>query len=97
MQDNAMQIDPTPLARGNATLRISLFAGMADLAGCRAVEIEWAGGSVALLRSSLAAALPAIEPLLGRSAVAVGGVYATNEATVPCDAEVAIIPPVSGG
>ena len=33
MQDFAMQIDPTPLARGNATLRISLFAGMADLAG----------------------------------------------------------------
>ena len=53
------------------TLRINLFAGMADVSGCRSVEIEWTGGTVGDLRSRLAACIPAIETLLSRSAVAI--------------------------
>ncbi len=81
----------------NGTLRINLFAGMADVSGCRSVEIEWTGGTVGDLRSRLAACIPAIETLLSRSAVAIAGAYAQDAADVPCSAEVAIIPPVSGG
>ena len=49
------------------------------------------------LRVAVAVACPAIEPLLSRSAVAVGGRYASNDDTVAAGADVAIIPPVSGG
>lgn len=78
-------------------LRIALFAGMAEAAGCRTLEIDWPGGSVAELRQAVAAARPAIMPLLSRSAVAVDAAVAGDEAHVPRGAEVAIIPPVSGG
>ena len=78
-------------------LSISLFAGMAEAAGCRQLRIGWDGGTVADLRVAVAVACPAIEPLLSRSAVAAGGRYASNDDTVAAGADVAIIPPVSGG
>ena len=84
-------------AAGRDTLRVALFAGMAEAAGARVAEIDWRGGSVADLRADLAAAYPAIGPLLARSAVAIGNRYATDDAAVPAAADVAIIPPVSGG
>jgi molybdopterin converting factor small subunit len=83
--------------RGTATLRVAVYAGMADLVGGRVLEVPWSGGTVADLRATLAAAQPRIAPLLARSAVAVGNVYARDEADVPPRADVAIIPPVSGG
>lgn len=70
---------------------------MAEAAGCRRLQIAWTGGTVADLRTAAAAACPAIEPLLSRSAVAVGGRYATHDEPVAAGADVAIIPPVSGG
>ncbi len=79
------------------TIRVALFAGMADLAGVRAVSLPWRGGTVADLRRSLAAAYPALGPLLDRSAVAVGAAYVRDDAAVTSAADVAIIPPVSGG
>lgn len=78
-------------------LSISLFAGMAEAAGCRRLEIPWRGGSVADLRAALGSAAPAIVPLLAKSAVAVGGRYARDEDAVAAGSDVAIIPPVSGG
>jgi molybdopterin converting factor small subunit len=87
--------DDSPPAEG--VLRVALFAGMAEAAGTRVAEIRWAGGAVADLRSALGAAYPAVGPLLARSAVAVGGRYAADDAPVPPAADVAIIPPVSGG
>ena len=79
------------------TLRVSLFAGMAAAIGRRSVELSWEGGTAATLRSRLAAECPTIAPLLARSTVAIGDRYVTDDALVPCDADVAIIPPVSGG
>lgn len=87
---------PPPSAAPD-TLRISLFAGMADAIGRRSVELAWTGGTAAMLRSRLAAEFPPIAPLLARSAVAIGTGYVTDDSQVPCGAEVAIIPPVSGG
>ena len=82
---------------GRDTLRVALFAGMAEAAGVRVAEIDWSGGSVAHLRADLEAANPAIGPLLARSAVAIGNRYATDDTDVPVAADVAISPPVSGG
>jgi len=78
-------------------LRVTLFAGMAEAAGRRWVELDWTGGTVRELRSRLASACPAIEPLLARSAIAIGDRYAAEADAVLPDAEVAVIPPVSGG
>ena len=79
-------------------VRVALFAGMAEAAGCREVEIEWPGGTVADLRAALGRRWPAIAPLLARSAVAVGGRYAADGFIVaPGASDVAVIPPVSGG
>lgn len=83
--------------RGTGTLRVAVYAGMAELVGGRMLDVPWSGGTVADLRAALAAAAPRIATLLDRSAVAVGNVYARDEAEVPPQADVAIIPPVSGG
>ena len=70
---------------------------MADAAGRRVLEIDWEGGSVAELRAAVAAAVPAVGTLLSRSAVAGGGGLVSDDRRVERGAEVAIIPPVSGG
>lgn len=79
------------------TVRVGLFAGMAEAVGCRMVEIAWTGGTASALRQQLAEEFPAVATLVARSAVAVGDAYITDDAPVPAGAEVAIIPPVSGG
>ena len=78
-------------------LRVSLFAGMAAAIGRRSLQLDWEGGTAAALRSRLADEFPALAPLLARSAVAIGDAYVTDHAVVPHGADVAIIPPVSGG
>jgi molybdopterin converting factor small subunit len=87
----------TPRSTAADKLRISLFAGMADAIGSRSVDLPWEGGTAASLRRRLAAEFPSIAPLLDRSAVAIGDGYVTDDSLVPCGADVAIIPPVSGG
>lgn len=74
-----------------------MFAGLAELAGDRVVEIDWSGGTVADLRAAVAAARPALEPLLAKSAVAIDHRHAAADAPVRPGADVAILPPVSGG
>lgn len=79
-------------------VRVALFAGMAEAAGCREAEIDWSGGTVADLKATLGRRWPAIAPLVARSAVAVGGRYAADDLVVGAGtADVAVIPPVSGG
>jgi molybdopterin converting factor small subunit len=78
-------------------LRVAVFAGLAEAAGSRFVELPWVGGTVADLRAAVAARVPAAAALLGRSAVAVDGRHAGEADAVPSSAEVAILPPVSGG
>ncbi len=82
---------------GAGQLRLALFAGLAELAGTRSLEIPWAGGSVGDLRQAIADARPAVAGLLERSAVAIGGRYADDDVPVQAGADVAILPPVSGG
>jgi molybdopterin converting factor small subunit len=79
------------------SLTVALFAGLVEATGVRTLELDWPGGTVADLRRSLSAACPALTPLLARSAVAVAGCYAADDTPVAAGADVAILPPVSGG
>lgn len=80
------------------TVRVRLFARARDLAAADAVEVDLPpGATVAGLRRRLAEAYPALGPLLARSAIAVNEEFAGAETIVPAGAEVALLPPVSGG
>jgi molybdopterin converting factor small subunit len=80
------------------TVRVRLFARARDLAGAGEVAVELpAGATVADLKRALAERCPALAPLLGRSAVAVNDEFAGDSFTLPLDAGVALLPPVSGG
>jgi sulfur-carrier protein len=77
---------------------VHLFAAARDLAGTAAVTVELpAGATIADLRAALAAAMPALAPLLARSAVAVNHDFAEDDRVLADADELAVIPPVSGG
>jgi molybdopterin converting factor subunit 1 len=77
---------------------VRLFARARDLAGADAVTVDLAAGAtVADLRRRLAAEAPALAGLLPRCAVAVGQEFAGDSTTLADGAEVALLPPVSGG
>lgn len=94
----AMHDEPSPpTAAAPPSLRIAVFAGLAEAAGARVVEVPWPGGTVADLRAAFAARAPASAPLLARSVVVVAGRHAADHDAVSAGADVAILPPVSGG
>jgi len=79
-------------------LAVKLFAGAREAAGCDVLEVEVApSANVEALRSSMLAACPALAPLLPHAVFAINANYATDETLIPADAELACIPPVSGG
>jgi molybdopterin converting factor subunit 1 len=77
---------------------VRCFARARDLAGADAVTVDVAdGATVGDLRRRLLFLYPALAGLLGRSAFAVNDEFADDTLTLPRDAEVALLPPVSGG
>lgn len=77
-------------------MRILLFAGLAEACGVRAVECSAsAPTTVAALRSAAEREHPALRGR--RYAVAVDARWAGDADPVPAGAEVAFLPPVSGG
>ena len=79
-------------------LHVRLFARARDLAGADRVAVELpAGATVADLREQLAAQCPALADLIGKSAVAVDDEFAGDGHTLTDGAEIALLPPVSGG
>lgn len=80
-----------------ATLRVDVFAGLAEAVGARSLALPWSGGRVRDLRAAFAARAPAGADLAARSAVVVNGRHAADDDAVPPGADVAILPPVSGG
>jgi molybdopterin converting factor subunit 1 len=80
------------------TFHVRLFAGARDLAGASVVVLDLpAAATVADLRRTLVAMHPAMAALVERSAVAINNDFADDQHVLPADAEVALLPPVSGG
>jgi molybdopterin synthase catalytic subunit len=79
-------------------IRLLAFATAADALGRDETEIELPEGSrVSDLRARLDREHPALSPLWPRLAVAVDGRVVTPDEPIPDGAEVALLPPVSGG
>lgn len=79
-------------------VHVRLFARARDLARTDQIDTELAdSATVADLRRRLAADYPALAGLLERSAVAVDNDFADDSRVLPANAEVALLPPVSGG
>lgn len=79
-------------------VRLLAFASAADAVGGAEQDLELpTGTTVAGLRELLGARHPALLPLLSRLAIAVGGEIVGDDAAVTDGAEVALLPPVSGG
>ena len=77
---------------------IYLFARARDLAGCSRLQVSLAEGmTVGDLRRRLAEQVPALAGLLEHSALAIDGEFAAESHPVRAEAEIALLPPVSGG
>jgi molybdopterin converting factor subunit 1 len=80
------------------TVRVKLFAVARQLAGAPTVELQVAETvTVGDVRRALVERVPALAALAAHLAFAVNAEYAPDSAAVPPNAEVACIPPVSGG
>ncbi|MCI0641007.1 MAG: molybdopterin converting factor subunit 1 [Gemmataceae bacterium] len=79
-------------------IKVHLFARAKDLAGQPEVEIDVpVGARVVDLKKALGSRIPALSSLLERCAVAVNNEFAGEDASLSPSAEVALLPPVSGG
>ena len=79
-------------------ITVRLFASARELAGESTVRLPASPGlTVGTLRAALGKALPALIPLLEKSAIAVNRRYVTDAEPLAPEDEVAVIPPVAGG
>lgn len=79
-------------------VQVRLFARARDLAGAGILTVElFAGATAADLRRRLAEQCPALRSLLTHSALAVNNEFADDATALAEGAEVALLPPVSGG
>jgi molybdopterin converting factor subunit 1 len=79
-------------------VRLLAFASASEALGTAERDWELAEGArVADLTAALARAAPALAPLLPRLAVALDGELVRGDAPLRDGAEVALLPPVSGG
>ena len=79
-------------------VRVLLFARARDLAGSESIHLTLpVAATVADVRRALAAASPPLADWLPRCAIGVNGEYAENQTAIPAGAEIAVLPPVSGG
>jgi len=79
-------------------VQVRLFAVARQLTGRDRVELELPeGATIARLREELGRALPRLQSVLPQFTFAIAAEYAGEQAVIPAGAEVACIPPVSGG
>lgn len=79
------------------TVRVKLFAAARELAGADEIAIELSAPTVGNLRQAICDAHPSMIPLVRRAMFAINAEYARDDAPIEAGAEVACIPPVSGG
>jgi molybdopterin converting factor small subunit len=79
-------------------VHVKLFAAARQQAGSEVIAINVEEpATVAALRAAIAWQYPQLAPVLRSALFAVNADYAGETAAIPRDAEVACIPPVSGG
>lgn len=79
-------------------IQVHLFARAKDLAGAEIVTLDVPEElSAKELRRHLVETVPKLTDLLPRCAVAVNNEFAEEDTPIPANAEVAVLPPVSGG
>ncbi|MGC4002440.1 MAG: MoaD/ThiS family protein [Pirellulales bacterium] len=77
---------------------IQLFAGARDAVGAPTVEVDVpAGGTVGDLEAACLRIAPRLQDWMGRSLWAVDGEYAARTTVIAAGADIALVPPVSGG
>ena len=80
------------------SVQVKLFAVARQIAGADRVDLTLAdGATVADLREALLAQLPALRPMGALLRFAVNSEYASDAQAISSGAEIACIPPVSGG
>jgi len=80
------------------TVTVRLFARAKDIAGAEAVSLSLPeSATVADVRRRLAAEHPRLNALVARSVFAVGDEFANDDWRLSPRAELAMLPPVSGG
>ena len=79
-------------------VRVRLYAAARQAAGHDHLDVELPeGATIGDLRSTMVQRLPEIAELIARVMFAVDAEYAADTAEIPPNADVACIPPVSGG
>jgi molybdopterin converting factor small subunit len=79
-------------------IRVRLFAVAKQAAGRDAVDVDLPeGATIEDLRRQLGSRIPQLSGLVAQMTFAVNARYADDGTAIPPDAEVACIPPVSGG
>ncbi len=77
---------------------VRFFAIARMLVGATEITLDLPERStIATLRATLASATPGLSDILSRLMIAVNSEYADDSLVIPEGAEVAVIPPVSGG
>ena len=77
---------------------VRLFAGVRQAAGCDRLELELPeGATVAVLQQQIVRAVPLGPGLARHLLIAFDSEYAGDQDPIPPGAEVACIPPLSGG
>jgi molybdopterin synthase sulfur carrier subunit len=77
---------------------VKLFAAASELAGQKEVAVDLpSGATIGKLRRQMGEQYPPLAPLLPHAMFAVDAEYVADDALVSTDAEIACIPPVSGG
>ena len=80
------------------SVRLMFFATLRDRAGSKTAEMQVPEGTtVGDLRARVARDYPSLDSSLKSALIAVNREYATEDALIPENAEVALFPPVSGG
>lgn len=83
---------------GINSITVCFFARARDLAGLERVRMTLpVGATIGDVRNQLAHEFPRLAGLLTRSALAIDNEFAEDDSAVPPGAEVAVLPPVSGG
>ncbi|NND97600.1 MAG: MoaD/ThiS family protein [Pirellulaceae bacterium] len=77
---------------------VLLFAAAREAAGKNSIRIAVPDSACAQdVLNELAKKIPGIDPLIPSCRLAIDQTYASADAPVHCDCELALIPPVSGG